>query len=207
MTLSQNVQDIVSGGDFSRPVRADARRNVSALLDAALAVFTTSGVDAPVREIADKAGVGVGTLYRHFPQRTDLVVAVFHKEVDACAEAASLMSAQFEPAEALDRWLHRYIDFIGTKRGLALALQPGNPIFEKLALYLQDRLRPALSNLLVNAAQAGRVRRDVDPSELLMAIAHLCSSTGSEGVTEQSRRMVQLLIDGLRHGASDKKSH
>src|ERR1041385_1283416 len=95
-----------------RPVRADARRNMEALLKSALAVFATSGVDAPVREIAEKAGVGVGTVYRHFPQRSDLIVAVFRQEVDACAAAAAELAAEHEPAEALARWMQRYVDFV-----------------------------------------------------------------------------------------------
>ena len=88
----------------SRPVRADAQRNMDALLEAALAVFATSGVDAPVREIAEKAGVGIGTVYRHFPQRADLVAAVFRHEIDACADAASVLAAAHSPGEALARW-------------------------------------------------------------------------------------------------------
>ena len=104
----------------SRPVRADAQRNIDALLEAALAVFATSGVDAPVREIAEKAGVGIGTLYRHFPQRSNLIVAVFRQQVDACADAAADLVAKHTPGEALALWLQRYADFIATKP----ALQP-----------------------------------------------------------------------------------
>ncbi len=100
-------------------VRADARRNTDALLEAALAVFAASGVDAPVREIAARAGVGVGTVYRHFPQRSDLVAAVFLHEVDACADAAPALAAAHGPGEALARWMQRYAAFVATKRGLA----------------------------------------------------------------------------------------
>src|SRR5579871_4585158 len=95
-------------GGENRPIRADARRNLDALLRAAMAVFATSGVDAPVREIAEKAGVGVGTVYRHFPQRSDLIVAVFRHQVDACADAAPVLAAEHEPGEALARWMQRY---------------------------------------------------------------------------------------------------
>ena len=102
-----------------RRVRADAQRNLHSLLEAALAVFATSGVDAPVREIAVRAGVGVGTFYRHFPQRSDLIVAVFRHEIDACADAAPVLAAEHEPGEALALWMQRYADFIATKRGLA----------------------------------------------------------------------------------------
>src|ERR1700759_2906222 len=87
-----------------RRVRADAQRNLDALLQSAKAVFATSGVDAPVREIAEQAGVGVGTVYRHFPQRSDLIAAVFRQEIDACADTAALLAAPDEPGEDLARW-------------------------------------------------------------------------------------------------------
>lgn len=184
---------------LEKPVRADARRSVNALLDAALEVFATSGVDAPVRDIAEKAGVGVGTLYRHFPQRSDLIVAVFRKEVDACAAAASAFATQYEPAEALDRWLERFIAFVAAKRGLSAALHSGDSAYEALPTYLMEHLAPAASGLLKAAEAAGKVRPDVQPADLLMGIAHLCSPDGKGGITEDSRRMVNLLIDGLRY--------
>src|SRR5215471_5249109 len=96
--------------------RADARRNVDALVEAARTVFATSGVEAPAKEITDLAGVGVGTLYRHFPQRSDLVKAVLEHEIDACAAAAKTLAATNEPVEALTKWLHRYTEFLATKR-------------------------------------------------------------------------------------------
>src|SRR5690606_22760421 len=131
-----------------RALRADARRNVDALLDAAKAAFASSGVDAPAKEIADLAGVGVGTLYRHFPKRSDLVTAVFQHEVDACADAAPVLAAQHEPVVALEKWLHRYTEFLATKRGLASALHSGDPAFDALPGYFLGRLGPALGFLL-----------------------------------------------------------
>ena len=129
-----------------RRLRADAARNIDSLLEAAKAVFATSGVDAPAKEIADLAGVGVGTLYRHFPQRSDLVKAVFQREVDACADAAPALAAANEPAAALARWLHRYTEFLATKRGLAAALHSGDPAFDALPGYFAARLEPALGH-------------------------------------------------------------
>ena len=181
-------------------VRADARRNLDALLEAAKAVFGTSGVDAPVREIAARAGVGVATVYRHFPQRTDLVAAVFRREVDACAAAAPALAREHEPFDALARWLHRYTSFIATKRGLAAALHSGDPAFEALPAYFQQHLEPALKSLLDAAARAGQVRLDIEPYELLHAVGRLSAATG-EGGALHGRRMVDLLIDGLRYGA------
>jgi AcrR family transcriptional regulator len=180
------------------PVRADARRSLAALLHAAKAVFAVSGVDAPVRLIAEKAGVGVGTLYRHFPQRSDLIVAVFRNEVDACADAASVLSGQHTPGEALDRWLQRFIDFVATKRGLSASLHAGDSAYDSLPNYLMDRLVPALAGLLDAAAAAGEIRSDVKAVDFLMAIARLSSPDDKGGLTAQSRSMVMLLIDSLR---------
>jgi AcrR family transcriptional regulator len=185
----------------TRPLRADAQRNLDALLEAAMAVFATSGVDAPVREIAARAGVGVGTVYRHFPQRSDLVAAVFRHEVDACADAARSLAAEHAAGEALALWMQRYVDFIAAKRGLAAALYSGNPAFEPLPAYFRERLKPAFRTLLAAAAAAGEVRPDVDPGDLLNAVANLSSSNAHGGGPEQARRMVALLVDGLRYGA------
>ncbi len=188
-------------GPKSRPVRADAQRNTDALLQAALAVFATSGVDAPVREIAVKAGVGIGTVYRHFPQRSDLIVAVFRHQVDSCADAAAILAAEHAPGEALALWMQRYADFIATKRGLATALHSGNPAFNTLPNYFDTRLRPALGALLDAAARAGEVRADIEPDDLLRAVRSLCMSAHDDR-TDYARRMVALLVDGLRYAAS-----
>ena len=184
-----------------RRVRADAQRNMDALLEAALAVFAASGVDAPVREIALKAGVGVGTVYRHFPQRSDLITAVFQREVDACAAAAPALAAEHEPGEALAQWMQRYAAFIATKRGLAAALHSGNPAFDALPAYFDTRLRPVLRALLDAAVAAGEVRGDVEPDDLLRAVGSLCMQARDDG-SGHVRRMVALLVDGLRYGAS-----
>jgi AcrR family transcriptional regulator len=185
----------------NRRVRADARRNIDTLLQTAMTVFATSGVDAPVREIAEKAGVGVGTIYRHFPQRSDLVAAVFRREIDACADAASILAAEHEPGEALSRWTQRYVDFIAAKRGLAKALHSGDPAFDTLPAYFKQRLEPALRSLLKSAVSAGQVRPDIAAEELLGAVASLCMHAYAQG-PKHARRMVSLLVDGLRYGAS-----
>ncbi len=187
-----------SGTD--RRVRADARRNIDTLLQTAMAVFVTSGVDAPVREIAEKAGVGVGTVYRHFPQRADLIAAVFRREIDACADAAPILAAGHKPGEALAQWMQRYAAFIAAKRGLAKALHSGDPAFDSLPDYFDKRLRPALRALLEGAVAAGEVRADVDADELLGAVASLCMSAHNAG-PGRAERMVALLVDGLRYGA------
>ena len=122
--------------------RADARRNTDALLQAATTVFARDGVDAGVRQVAEQAGVGVGTVYRHFPQRSDLIIAVFRREVDACAEAAAALAAEYPPGEALARWMQRYVDFILTKRGLAAALHSGDAAYAPLPDYFNAGCDP-----------------------------------------------------------------
>ena len=154
-------------------------------------------MDAPVRQIAEKAGVGIGTVHRHFPKRSDLIMAVFRREVDACADAAAFVAAEHQPGEALARWMQRYVDFISAKRGLATALHSGDPAYDSLPAYLQKQLRPALQTLLERAAAAGEVRTGVDPDDLLRAAASLCAPTHG-GDPAHARRMVALLMDGLR---------
>ncbi|WP_129783521.1 TetR/AcrR family transcriptional regulator [Promicromonospora panici] len=185
-----------------RPLRADAQRNIDALLDAAKATFGTSGVDAPAKEIADLAGVGVGTLYRHFPKRSDLVKAVFQNEVDACADAATTLAEQHEPVVALEKWLHRYTEFLETKRGLASALHSGDPAFDALPGYFIGRLGPAVGSLMDVAVDAGEIRAVASPKDLLYAVSKLCVPIHDDE-PNHGRRMVDLLVDGLQHGAGE----
>ena len=202
--MNQKAQDrgngLVSRGRTDRRVRADAQRNIDTLLQTAMVVFASSGVDAPVREVAEKAGVGVGTIYRHFPQRSDLIAAVFRREIDACADAARVLAAQHQPGEALARWVRRYVDFIAAKRGLAKALHSGDPAFDGLPAYFKQRLEPALRFLLKSAASAGEIRPDIAAEELLGAVASLSMHAFGQG-PKHAQRMVSLLVDGLRCGA------
>ena len=176
--------------------RADAQRNTEAL-HAAMTVFARDGVDAAVRQIAAQAGVGLGTVYRHFPQRSDLIIAVFRREVDACAEAAVALAAACPPGEALARWMQRFADFISAKRGPAAALHSGDAAYAPLPNSFNDRLRPTMRMLLSAAQAPGEVRPGVDPDDLLTAVASLCGPRPGTD-PEHPRRMVALLIDGLR---------
>jgi AcrR family transcriptional regulator len=187
-----------------RRLRVDAQRNIDSLLEAAKSVFGTSGVDAPAKEIADLAGVGVGTLYRHFPQRSDLVKSVLEHEIDACADAGRALSATNEPGVALAKWLRRYTDFLATKRGLATALHSGDPAFDALPGYFYQRLGPVLGSLLEAATASGEIRGGVSARDLLHAVAQLCQPVPDEGVA-YSQRMVALLVDGLHCGVPHKK--
>ena len=181
-----------------RPRRADARKNSAAILRAAKGVFAESGVDAPTRDIANRAEVGVGTLYRNFPKRADLIAAVFRQEVDACADAAEALARNHPPDEAVERWMQRYVDFLVAKRGLASALHSGDDAFKPLPAYFDARLEPALQSLLGSATDAGALRDDITAYDLLRAVAGLCMPSGHGDVT-QTRRLVALLVDGLRY--------
>jgi len=184
-----------------RQLRVDAQRNIDSLVEAAKSLFMSSGVDVPMKEIADRAGVGVGTLYRHFPLKSDLISAVFKREIDACAAAAPTLAAAHPPDVALELWLQRYTEFVATKHGLAAALHSGDPAYSTLRVRFEENVGPALQMLLTNAVAAGSVHDGEDPLELLGAVANLCIP--APGSTENSRafRMVALLVNGLRYGA------
>ncbi|MGD0702680.1 MAG: helix-turn-helix domain-containing protein [Trebonia sp.] len=177
--------------------RADARRNEQTLLEAAADVFVASGVDAPVRDIAARAGVGMGTIYRHFPTRADLIIAVYRHQVDACAEAGpALLASGTAPHAALTRWAGLFVDFLVTKHGLARALQSDKARFETLHAYFLDRLVPVCAQLLDAAVDAGQIRSPVDAYALMLAIGNLCAGVGADSRYD-ARGMVELLIAGL----------
>jgi AcrR family transcriptional regulator len=184
-------------GRASPRQRADARRNQQTLLEAAAKVFVTSGVEAPVRDIAAEAGVGIGTIYRHFPTRAELVIAVYHHQVDACAEAGpALLASSSTPHAALGQWIDLFVDFLITKHGLAAALQSDKARFETLHAYFLERLVPVCAQLLDAAADVGEIRPDVDAYGLMRAVGNLC--VGVDGDSRyDARAMVELLINGL----------
>jgi AcrR family transcriptional regulator len=181
----------------ARSKRADAQRNQQTLLAAAAAVFVTSGVDAPIREIAARAGVGIGTIYRHFPTRADLVVAVYRHQVEACAEAGpALLAGAGSPLAALRQWVGLFVDFLVTKHGLANALQSDSGGFDALHGYFLDRLVPVCQQLLDAAVNAGEIRPGMHAYELMRGIGNLCIGRDSDPRYDP-RRLVELLLQGL----------
>jgi AcrR family transcriptional regulator len=193
------VADIDGGTATPAPKkRADARRNEQTLLEAAAAAFVTAGVNAPVRDIAAKAGVGVGTIYRHFPTRADLIVAVYRHQVEACAEAGPVLLAESAtPHAALARWIDLFVDFLVTKHGLAGALQSDDGAFQTLHAYFLDRLVPVCTDLLDAAVAAGEISPGLDGFQLLRGVGNLCIGA-EDGTRYDARRMVEILIAGLR---------
>jgi AcrR family transcriptional regulator len=186
----------------ARPKRADARRNERTLLDAAAAVFVASGVEAPVRDIAAEAGVGMGTIYRHFPTRADLIVAVYRHQVEACAEAGpALLATSDSPHAALGQWIDLFVDFLTTKHGLAAAMQSDKAGFDALHAYFLDRLVPVCARLLDAAAEAGEIRPGMDAYGLMRGVGNLCIGADNDP-RYNARRMVGLLIAGLLRSRS-----
>lgn len=191
-----------SGDVPPRSKRADALRNQQTLLAAAAAVFATSGVDAPIREIAARAGVGMGTIYRHFPTRSDLVVAVYRHQVEACAEAGpSLLAGADSPLAALRQWVDLFVDFLVTKHGLANAMQSDSSGFDALHTYFLDRLVPVCAQLLDAAVNAGEIRPGTHAYELMRGIGNLCIGRDSDPRYDP-RRLIELLLQGLQRPQS-----
>ncbi len=185
-----------------RRPRRDAEANRERVLAAAAAAMTREGHHVPLAAIAAAAGVGVGTLYRHFPRRADLVLAVFRREVEDCADAASTLASENPPGVALEKWLYRLTEFIVAKRGLAAALHSGDPAFDGLPAYFMGRFGPALEDLLDAATASGEIRVTITAEELMYAVATLCHPPVGEPSVDQSWRMVAILVNGLRFEAA-----
>ncbi|MFF4276105.1 TetR/AcrR family transcriptional regulator [Streptomyces sp. NPDC001536] len=186
-----------AGESPSRGKRADAQRNRETVLAAAAKVFVTSGVDAPIRQIAAQAGVGMATIYRHFPTRADLVTAVYRHQIEACAEAGpDLLARAGSPLDALRQWIDLFVDFLVTKHGLADALQSETDRFASLHAYFLDRLLPVCAQLLDAAVAAGDIRSGTQPYELMRGIGNLCIGHDSDPRYDP-RRLIALLLQGL----------
>jgi AcrR family transcriptional regulator len=180
-----------------KPRRVDAQRNQQALLDAAAAVFVTSGVDAPVREIAARAGVGIGTIYRHFPTRPELVVAVYRHQVEACAEAGPVLLAESATARiALEKWIDLFVDFLVTKHGLAGALQNDSAGSDALHTYFVGRLVPVCDTLIDAAFRNHPDAARVTGYSLMRGIGNLCIGAGADPRYD-ARDLVRLLVAGV----------
>lgn len=182
----------------ARPKRADAQRNQRALLDAAAAVFVESGVEAPVRDVAAKAGVGTATIYRHFPTRADLIVAVYRHQVDSLAEAGpALLQESATPHAALASWIDLFVDFLVTKHGLAHVLQSSDSCFDPLHAYFLERLVPVCERLLAAAADAGEIAPGQEAYEFMRGVGSICAGAGGARRYD-ARHLVRLLVAGLR---------
>jgi AcrR family transcriptional regulator len=183
-----------------RPLRADAVRNRELLITAAAAVFSARGADVPLEEIARKAGVGIGTLYRHFPTRDSIVEAVYRHEVDVLCERADQLLDTLPPDQALEEWMQLFVRHVATKRGMLSVLKPMLSSNAAFFAETKGRATAAATRLLEAGVAAGTVRADVDGADLLRAVGGVCMSTDQDR-SDASDRLVGLLFDGLRHGA------
>ena len=183
----------------SRKPRADAQRNRERVLEAAKIVFSAGGPDASLEAVARKAGVGIGTLYRHFPTREALYEAVYRREVEQLSELAEELKNDGAPVEALRRWLRANVEFVATKKGMAaaLALAAGGAPSE-LTAFSFERLTKAVGALLDRAAASGEIRTDISPEDLLRTLVGMCLLHDQPGWQAGVIRMLDVLVDGLR---------
>jgi AcrR family transcriptional regulator len=191
----------MSGGSATnlRKPRADAVRNRERVLQAAKAVFSAGGPDASLEAVARRAGVGIGTLYRHFPTREALFEAVYRREVEQLGELAEQLKREPQPVEALRRWLRSNVEFVATKKGMsaALALAAHGKSSELIAFSF-ERLTKAVGALLDRAVAAGEIRADVSAEDLLRALIGMCYLHDQPGWQASVIRLLDVFIDGLR---------
>ena len=183
----------------ARPLRADAQRNRDRLLEVAVRAFSTGGPDVTLESIAREAGVGIGTLYRHFPTREALIEAAYRSELARlCGSAAELLRTV--PADlALRTWMDRFIDYLATKHGMAEALRAviasgGDPFAQS-----RESLTAAVTTLLTAGAADGSLRGDVTPADILASLSGVSLAAGAPEQRDQAGRLLDLLLDGLRH--------
>lgn len=184
---------------MSRPMRADARRNREQLLEVASDAFRECGVEASLEEIARRAGVGIGTLYRHFPSRDALLEAVFRRDVEQVADSAEELLRELPPDRALDEWMRSFVNYVAGKKGLATHLKTVLSADSPLFVYAHERMNASMRGLVLAAAAAGAIREDVDPADLLRALSGVCLAADEPGWQEQACRICSLLMDGLRY--------
>jgi AcrR family transcriptional regulator len=182
----------------ARRPRKDALRNREHLLRAAAAVFSVDGGQASLAAVARHAGLGIGTLYRHFPTREALFEAVYRREVEQLTEFAEQLVAGAAPVEALRRWLRSNVDFVATKKGMAAALALAAHGSSELSAYSFQRLTKALNRLLDRAVAAGEIRADVCAEDLLRALVGMCLMHDQAGWRPSVLRLVDILVEGLR---------
>jgi AcrR family transcriptional regulator len=198
-------------GDHSnltaRRPRADAVRNRDLVLEAAKAVFSAGGPDASLEAVARRAGVGIGTLYRHFPTREDLFEAVYRREVDHLADLAEQLKVEdVAPTEALRRWLCSNVEFVATKKGMSAALALAVNKSSELSAYSFARLTEAVGTLLERAVAAGEIRADISPEDVLRALVGMCYMNDQPGWQASVLRLVDVFVDGLCRLSREKST-
>jgi AcrR family transcriptional regulator len=183
-------------------LRADAARNRQKLIDVATAAFTERGADVPLDEIARTAGVGIGTLYRHFPTREDLVLAIYGSQIKGLEDRSFELPTQFPPGEALRQWMHGFVDYYAVKQGMVHLLRSMTDGRQETFESARATLLESAERVLQPAIDAGAVRADVSGAELVRALGGICLAGTSPGGLATSLALVDLVFDGLRFGAA-----
>ena len=187
--------------NFEKPLRSDARRNRDLLLATAGEMFAERGIDVPLEEIAKTAGVGVGTLYRHFPTRDALNEAVYRREVETLCDGVDELLANNPADVALAEWMRSFAGYVARKRGMATALKSALGVDNELFTYSHRRIHDAIDRLVAAAVKAELIRDDVDSEDLLRGMSGICMATDAPGWQDRTGRLINLLIDGLRYRA------
>jgi len=182
----------------ARKPRADSARNRQLLIDAAKAGFADVGLTVSLEEIARRAGVGIGTLYRHFPSRDAIVEAVYRREVEQLVEAVPQLLETSSAGEALHRWMHLFVNYIATKRLIAPSLGAAAGRTSAPHASPAELITRAISTLVKRAVASGEVRKDIDPSDLLRALVGVSYGNPDAGWEASARRLIDILMDGLR---------
>lgn len=187
---------------MSRSMRSDARRNRERLIAAAAQAFSERGVDTSLEEIARQAGVGIGTLYRHFPTRHELIEAVYRQEVEVLCAGVEELLAERTADNALAEWMERFIRYVAVKRGLVGAMRSVVAADSEIFAYTHKLVVDAVTTLVDAAVTAGTIKAGTDPLDLLRALGGFCSANDQPDWQERAIRLVALLMDGLRYGCS-----
>ncbi|WP_326733731.1 TetR/AcrR family transcriptional regulator [Streptomyces sp. NBC_01022] len=204
MTASDSPAPDGSAKATGRPARADARRNRERLLEVARDAFTATDGKAPLDAIAREAGVGIGTLYRHFPTREALVEAIYAAELDAVVTSAPALLSTLPPEAALRAWMDRYAAFFAAKRGISDTLRAGWAAGTIATPATRERLTAAIAVILDAGAQAGSLRADVEPDEVTMMLLGVFLSTTAGNSPELTGRLLDLVVDALRPAADGR---
>ena len=185
-----------------RTLRKDAQRNRDLLLAVAAEQFSEHSVDVPLEDVARAAGVGIGTLYRHFPTRGALVEAVYRREVEQLCDSADELLRTMSPEDALAAWMQNFAAYATAKRGLSAALKDMLSAEPELFTATRARIYAAADSVLSAAAKAGAIRPDIDSEDLIRGMGGICMATDAGASPDRTNKLMSLLLDGLRYGAS-----
>jgi AcrR family transcriptional regulator len=187
--------------DAERPMRKDAQRNRDLLLSVASSLFAAHGVEYPLEDVAREAGVGIGTLYRHFPTRGALIEAVYRREVAQLCDSVDELLSTESADDALEAWMYNFVSYVAAKRGMSAALRDMMAAEPDLFVATRANIHAAAAKVLAAAVEAGAIRPVIEADDLVRAMGAVCMATDDAGYSDRARILVSLILDGLRAGA------